>query len=353
MRILLLPFSLIYGLIIRLRNWFYDIGIYKQHKFSTPVISVGNIKVGGTGKTPHTEYLIRLLRNKYKVAVLSRGYGRNTKGFLYVNSDSLSAHCGDEPKQYKSVFPDIIVAVCESRVQGIEKIIAEHKPEVILLDDAFQHRSVLPGLNILLVEFFQLNRRQFLLPAGDLREPFSGRKRADVIICSKSPSGLSIEEQHRIFSALSVRNDQSVFCSSLKYADLIPTKSGERNVKFSQLSEFEIMVVSGIANPAPLHDYLRGQNVFSGITMLQYSDHYPYSSKDLRSIREKFDNIANPKKIIITTQKDWMRIEGLEWSKILDAKTLYYLPVEIEFYKGEETSFDQLILNYVKRHELH
>ncbi|HQS52630.1 MAG: tetraacyldisaccharide 4'-kinase, partial [Sphingobacteriales bacterium 39-40-5] len=214
-RLLLFPFSILYGLGVILRNLAYDFGIFKSREFALPVISVGNLSVGGSGKSPMTEYLVRLLKDKYKIATLSRGYGRKTSGFLYVDTNSLSSESGDEPLQFKRKFRDITVAVCENRAEGILRLEPDH--ELIILDDAFQHRSVKPGLNILLLEYDTLFKQQWLLPTGDLREPLWGINRANIMVISKCPEKMNSEQQNAIRNKF--RTD-TLFFSFLKYGNL-------------------------------------------------------------------------------------------------------------------------------------
>ena len=214
-RYLLLPFSLLYGLIILIRNFFYDLGIFKSKQFDLPVIVIGNLEIGGAGKSPMTEYLVGFLKNQYKITTLSRGYGRQTKGFFYADKNSTAKTVGDEPLQFKQKFPEIAVAVCENRVFGVEKLQTDH--DLILLDDAFQHRALTPGFSLLLFDYQQLLKPHFLLPAGNYREPFSGKKRADVIVVSKCPADLSAENQEKIRQQMLLLPHQNLFFTSIVY----------------------------------------------------------------------------------------------------------------------------------------
>jgi len=339
-RILLLPFSLIYGFVVLLRNTFYDIGIFKENKFIIPVISVGNLTTGGTGKTPHIEYLAALFAGKNSLAILSRGYGRRTKGIKYVATNSFAEDVGDEPLQLKNKFTEITVAVCEKRKDGIEKIIRDNpKTSVILLDDAFQHRAVKPGLSILLLEYSKIFQPDFLLPAGNLREPFSSRKRADVIIITKCSAGPEEELIKQISAKIKPSENQHLFFSSLSYSN---PKSLWGKEEFPLDKNVNIMLVTGIANPVEIKKYVSEKADL--IKHLNFSDHHTFTDHEIENIVEIFSTIAGGKKIILTTEKDAMRLKTEEGLRNLP---VYYLPVEIKFQEKEEEKFNKLILEHV------
>ncbi|RYE16546.1 MAG: tetraacyldisaccharide 4'-kinase, partial [Sphingobacteriaceae bacterium] len=254
-RYLLLPLSLVYGLIVIIRNYFYTKKIFKSIKFNLPVIVIGNLEVGGAGKSPMTEYLIQLLKPQHKIATLSRGYGRQTKGFFYAGKNSTAQTVGDEPLQFKQKFPEITVAVCENRVAGVEKLLPDH--DLILLDDAYQHRALKPGFNVLLFDFAKLDEPHFLLPAGNYREPFWGKKRADVIVISKCPPDLSAEKQLEIKKRMLLLPHQKLFFTSIVYLPFKPFFAESDAVFINPKST--LFVLTGIANPKPLLQHLRKQ----------------------------------------------------------------------------------------------
>jgi len=353
LRLLLLPFSLIYGTVMAVRNLLYDRKILKATNFRIPILSVGNLTVGGTGKTPHIEYLIRLLKSEFKIATLSRGYGRKTSGFMLVSDPSTTSMIGDEPMQYHSKFKDVIVAVGEDRVAAIHNLaLMEIKPEVILLDDAFQHRAVIAGLNILLIEYDQVMNVDYPLPAGNLREWKSGMKRADVIIITKSPAILVPIERKRIIEHLKPGVNQALFFTYYKYGEFTRV-IGRQGMMFMSSSyylenRFTIVLVTGIANPAGLIEYLRRHT--DKIELIRFPDHHEYSLADVKKIQETFDNIANSNKIIVTTEKDAMRLRNPELEESMKQLPVFYLPIEVVFHTEKE-KFDQIITNYVRKNQ--
>jgi len=343
---LLYPFALLYGLIALLRNKFYDWGVIKSTKFALPVISVGNLSVGGTGKTPHVEYLIKLLKKDYTVATLSRGYKRNSKGYFEAGMDSTAGEVGDEAVQKKQKFPEVAVVVNEKRVRGIKKLLADHpQTEVIILDDAFQHRSVKPGLNILLSDFHKLYPEDYPLPMGTLREFRSGAKRADMIVITKCPNTLSPITARRITSLIKPRDHQKLYFSFIKYGQISPVP-GLKNVPDLARSVNNVLVFAGIANMYPLVDHVR--QMANQVEVLRFSDHHKYSTQDLSKIKEAFDNIFARNKIIITTEKDAMRLFFPNIPDILKNLPIFYIPIEIKIHKEYRAEFKDQIKNYVK-----
>ncbi len=346
-----LPFSPFYELIIRVRNILFDKGVLKSEKFDLPIISIGNLSTGGTGKTPHIEYLIRLLRPSKKIATLSRGYGRITKGFMIVPDNPSTKMVGDEPMQYHLKFKDITVAVCEDRAEGIKQLMQRtNRPQVIMLDDAFQHRTVTPGLNILLLEYDNIFKKDYLLPGGNLREPLSSKKRADIIIISKSPSILVSIEKKRILEKLNAAEHQHVFFSYIKYGDFYKVFGQQSpmlmGAGYYLEKRFTILLVSGIANPSGLIEYLRRHT--DKLETLIFPDHHEFSNKDIGEIREKFDAIVNTSKIIVTTEKDAMRLQNPELDPGLQKLPLFFIPIEIMIHQDGE-KLNQLIENYVRK----
>ncbi|WP_316734788.1 tetraacyldisaccharide 4'-kinase [Pedobacter aquatilis] len=342
LRLLLLPFSLIYGLAITLRKKLYDWGLMPSVKFDLPVICVGNLTVGGSGKTPTTEYLVRLLAD-YKIAILSRGYGRKTKGFVLADASATAETIGDEPLQYYQKFENVTVAVCEERVKGIEKLKENH--DLIILDDAFQHRPVKAGLNILLFEFRKLGTLQFLLPAGNLRDVFSSRKRADVLLVTKSPVPLLHVAQQASINELQPNNNQKVLHSYLKYGDLKHLYTDESR-SLESIKEHEIFLLTGIANPDPLIEEL--QKYSKDIKHEDFPDHYAFKTDDIKKFKSAFDAGVKKEKIIITTEKDSKRLKAAGFKDLLVNLPVYFLPIEVELFEEDKITFDELILNYVK-----
>jgi tetraacyldisaccharide 4'-kinase len=339
-RLLLFPFAALYGLVMRVRNLLFDQGILKSVKFNVPVINIGNISTGGTGKTPHIEYLINLLKSQYKVATLSRGYGRKTKGFLEVSRTSLVEECGDEPLQFKNKFPDIIVTVCENRVTGINKLLREYQPDVILLDDAFQHRYVTPSLNILLTEYDFPYFNDYVLPAGNLREGRYAMHRADILIVTKCPNDLSPNDKLRFEERINADKQKQLFFSTIKYLPLVSFNNPEV-ITEELYSKYNVLMVTGIAHPQPMLAYLKER--FMQIDALIYPDHHQFSSAEINDIVQKFNNIAKPA-IIVTTEKDYMRLTNQ-----LKSLPLYILPTIMDFTISNKQKFEQYIIDHVKK----
>ncbi|MFZ4705302.1 MAG: tetraacyldisaccharide 4'-kinase [Bacteroidales bacterium] len=344
-RILLLPLAVIYRVIMALRNMLFDVHLFSSTYFNIPVISVGNLSTGGTGKTPHVEYLLRLLQPGFSLATLSRGYGRTTKGFRIAGEKDKTPEVGDEPLQYFKKFPGIVVAVDESRRHGITQLLDLNPvPDVILLDDAFQHRWVKPGLSLLLTDYQKLYSDDYLLPAGSLREPISGAKRADIIIVTKSPKVLSPIISREIVAKLKPKADQQILFSYIRHGDWTPFGGGSAQSPPSKRVN-TIMLVAGIANSYPLQEHLR-QNCEELVT-ISFPDHHRYSRKDMDLIQTSFEKIVSRNRIIITTEKDAMRLLCQQYEKWVSLLPWYYIPIEIEFHKENKEQFNKLILNYV------
>ncbi|MCF8231496.1 MAG: tetraacyldisaccharide 4'-kinase [Bacteroidales bacterium] len=348
-RVLVFPFTLIYGIIVLLRNKFFDWGILRSKKFDIPVISVGNLSVGGSGKSPHVEYLIRLLKKEYNIATLSRGYRRKTKGFRIVKQQATAREVGDEPCQFKHKFREITVAVDEKRRRGIEKI-KQLDPyvEVILLDDAFQHRYVKPGLSILVTDFHNPYPEDFLMPSGRLREQAWGAKRADIIIVSKTPNVLSPITKRRFYHEINPLPHQLLLFTYVKYGMLRKVFESNSEDKIPQ-SFNSILMVTGIANPYPLEEHLREKCY--DLEKFSYPDHHKFSKSDLKKIKKAYDNIFSPKKAIITTEKDAARLRSTIGIELLKDLPLYLIPVEVAFHKGQKQKFDRKVLNYVRENQ--
>lgn len=342
----LLPFSWLYGIIVCLRNRFFKWGIFKREEFDLPVICIGNIAAGGTGKTPHTEYIIRLLKDKYRVAVLSRGYGRKTSGFLLGDNNSTAKTLGDEPYQIMKKFPDIIVAVDEKRRRGIRYLLdMENPPQVILLDDAFQHRYVRPSYNIVLTDFNRPLHKDKLLPAGRLREPASYARKANMIIVTKCPDLLPID--FRIISHdINALPYQHLFFSSVVYKKLKPVFNGGNDMDMQQLAGKSVLLVTGIASPQAIIEKLKMYT--DKIETMTYPDHYTFKKKDIQKIRRQFEGIQSEDKLIVVTEKDASRLVLNDIDDELK-RYFYYLPIEIGFSDEEnEKKFNENILKHVR-----
>lgn len=331
-RYLLFPFAVLYNGVTTIRNTLYDWGLLSSQKFDIPVIAVGNLSVGGTGKTPQVEYLIRLLKNK-SVATLSRGHKRKTNGFILVNDRHTSEDVGDEPLQYHKKFSNISVAVDADRAHGIQELQRGINPEVILLDDAFQHRKVKAGLYILLTKYGDLFSTDFLLPTGNLREGRRGARRADIIIVTKCSQQLSNTEKEKIKKTLCKSSSQSIFFTSISYRDQI---RGCQEISLSELKRYEICLVTGIANPKPLLNFLNGHAI--KVVHLNFPDHHEFTQREVSHINQQFNQLSSSKKLLLTTEKDYMRLS----TKI--AK-LNYIEIESVFL-SQESEFNQQILNY-------
>lgn len=335
LRYILIPVSLIYGGITFVRNKLYDWGVLKSSSFDVKTILVGNLSAGGTGKTPHIEYLIRLLSDEYRLATLSRGYGRKTQGFVLANTDSTASDIGDEPLQFFQKFEQVKVAVSAKRVTGIMELMIQEEPEVILLDDAFQHRQLKAGLSILLMDFNAPFYKDFMLPTGYLREFASGKKRADIILVTKCPQELSQEEKDKIRSRINAA-PIPIYFSTIVYGKPV-SLFGSSSELLEQSKR--IIVLTGIANPTPLHNHMASWR--KEVTPLTYPDHHPFSNKDVNRIIEAYNQ--HPDTVILTTEKDAMRLRDLNELVHLP---LFYLPIEVQFVEGKD-KFSKLIQNYV------
>ena len=343
----LMPLSWLYGLGVKMRNMLFNIGILKSRAFSTPVISVGNITVGGTGKTPHVEYLINILRNHYKVAVLSRGYKRKSKGFVLADSSSTVADIGDEPYQMKQKFPQVTVAVDKNRSHGIEQIEqGDNNIDVILLDDAFQHRYVKPGINILLVDYHRLIIYDKLLPAGRLREPLEGKDRADIVIVTKCPSDLKPMAYRVITKALNLFPYQRLFFTTISYGQLQPALHQGTARDLHELKDDNVLLLSGIASPRQLYHDL--SPYCGNIQTLNFPDHHRFTPKDVLLINETF-SAMEASKCIVTTEKDLTRLRDVEGLNDEVISHLYVLPITIQFMHEQEDMFNHYIIDYVRK----
>ena len=346
LRFLLFPISILYGFGVALRNFLFDWGLFKSTKFNIPVLVIGNITVGGSGKSPMTEYLLNLLKKEQKVAVLSRGYGRKTKGFGLVEAESSAAEVGDEPMQFKQHFPDLTVAVCEDRVAGMQKLIASH--DLVVLDDAYQHRWLQASLSILLLEYSSLQKVDFLLPTGNLREPRSATKRADILIVTKSPQNLTATEKAIVLKRIKPQAQQKVFFSFLRYSDLLNVVDKSARALTSLNEHTQVFLLTGIANAMPLLAELNRYT--SQIRHHQYPDHYSFTASDIEKITQEYQDCKAADKLIITTEKDAQRLKSRIFASSLANTALYVLPVETAFAEEDKIEFDHLIHTHVRQY---
>jgi len=345
LKFLLYPFSLLYGMIMWLRNRLYDNGVLTAVEFDVPTIAVGNLSVGGTGKTPHVEYLIRLLKDTFRVATLSRGYNRRTSGYVLANAQSTAAHIGDEPMQFHEKFPDITVCVGEERMLAIPQLLGElPETQVVLLDDAFQHRSIKPGMNVMITDYNRLFTRDHVVPFGRLREDRKGYHRADCIIVSKCPQGLSIAEKASITQEINPLPHQQLFFTTLQYGTPYDMITHE---PVTITADKTILLVCGIARPEPLVQYLKERN--DHVFLLSFPDHYYYTDNDLVKIKKELDELPGHEKLVITTEKDAVRLHLLKEAMQTKNLSIAVMPVEIAFLFGEDISFNNFILDYVVR----
>ncbi|MEO6851219.1 MAG: tetraacyldisaccharide 4'-kinase, partial [Mucilaginibacter sp.] len=336
--------SLIYGLVVMMRNWCYDAGIFKSHGFSIPVISVGNLDVGGAGKTPMTEYLVRLLKDHYKLATLSRGYGRKTQGYLCATASTTAAEIGDEPAQFKHKFPEITVAVCETRVTGIKHL--QHDHSLVILDDAYQHRAVKPGLSILLFDYGRIKEPHLLLPAGNLREPFSGRWRADIMVVSKCPADLNDNERARIIEQIEPLPFQSLFFTAITYLPLQDIDGNKSDTVID--ADTTVFLLTGIANPLPLLLHIKSYT--SQVIHHNYPDHHRFSLKNITKLAGEFSACTAQKKVIVTTEKDAQRLVEHELLPLIKTLPILVMPIGISFLNEGEQEFGKLVTEHVREH---
>lgn len=336
LRFLLFPFAIIYDAVTTIRNLFFDVGIFKQTKFEVPIIVVGNLSVGGTGKTPQIEYLIRLLKDSFKIAVLSRGYKRKTKGYVLVNKKHSALDVGDEPLQYFKKFKNINVAVDANRVEGATNLITQKSPEVILLDDAYQHRKIKGSFYILLTKFDNLFVDDYLLPTGNLRESRKGARRADAIIVTKCPSDLSAEYQQNITTRLQKFN-KDVFFTTIFYGKI---KSQKSQLSIDELKKHQVLLITGIANPKPLLSFFKTNNI--AFSHLEYPDHHHFSSKEINAIVKEYKALKSTKKILLTTEKDYTRLQN-------SLDNLYFIEIETSFLAKGEDAFNHQIISHIQQ----
>jgi tetraacyldisaccharide 4'-kinase len=350
----LYPLSVIYGLITGIRNFLYNTGILKSVEFSLPVICVGNITVGGTGKTPHTEYIANLLMKDFKVATLSRGYKRKSRGFRIASVSTPVSEIGDEPTQIFRKLPCIMVTVDRNRVNGVKSILeVQPETEVIILDDAFQHRRITPGFSILLSDFERLIVRDHMLPYGNLRESKGNMRRADVILITKSPENISPIQRRLIVKEVDKSPYQNLYFTTFIYKDAVPvfgfSEKENDNYAPAENSKSGIVLVTGIANPSQFKEHLEKRH--DELIHLSYPDHYNFKNKDIEAIIASLEEIKSPVKYVITTEKDAVRLR--EFTNIAESfkKLFYYIPIGIHFLNDDKEEFDNLIVDYVRKNK--
>lgn len=343
-RLLLFPFSLLYSLVAAIRNLMYDRGILPTTHFNVPLICVGNLSVGGTGKSPMVEYLLTHLSTQKKVATLSRGYRRRTRGYVLADARTTALEIGDEPMQFHSKFPEVAVSVGEKRIEAVPQLLFDRpETEVIILDDAFQHRSISAGLNILLTDHANLYTRDFFLPAGDLRDSRKHARQADVIIITKCPVDLSTQQAADIRREINPEPHQSVFFTSIVYDE--PYKARDLT-RCPLTSDMEVLLICGIANPEPLKRWL--EKKVAGYELMKFRDHHIFNLDDLREINRHFQALSSPNRIILTTEKDFVRLE--KFGRELDVLPILVLPIRVGFLFDEEVAFKRIIDNFIDRY---
>ncbi len=351
-KILLFPFAVIYGIITSFRNLLYDWNILKSKSFDVHTICVGNLAVGGTGKTPHVEYLIKLLQNEFKIATLSRGYKRKTTGFIHADNNSTALDIGDEPLQYKTKNPNLDVCVDANRVNGVKKILAfPEPPKVIILDDAFQHRALNSELKIVVSEYSNLFLNDCMLPAGTLRESKNGIKRADIIIISKTPDKTTAIEIRNVIKDLKPLAHQQLYFTWLKYGELVGFQNPTETIDtLNDLFRYRVVLFTGIGNPTPMLTYVK--EYASEVKHISFPDHHQFTIQDIADIRAELDAFEGGNKIVVTTEKDAMRLKGSDLQDIANTLPLYVLPIEVDF-KDKTQEFNETIINYVRTNKFY
>lgn len=349
-RFFLYPIAFLYGGVMIVRNFFYDTGFLSSKMYDFSVISVGNLSMGGTGKSPHVEYLIRLLKRKSKIATLSRGYGRKTTGFLKVAPNHSFLDVGDEPKVFKDNYPYLNVFVDANRNRGVRMIREKYsETKCVIMDDAFQHRSIKPGLSILLTDYSKLYIKDLMLPTGGLREPQWGAHRADIIVVTKCPSIFSPVDARAIRKQLKTKPYQKVYFSYLSYSNIKPVYKNDhpKNIKLGK--ESDVLLFTGIAKPSILEYHLKDE--VNSIRHLRFGDHHNFMINDIQNIVKEFDQIKGNNKIILTTEKDSVRLQSAGIREIMGDKPIYFIPVQVQFHGKDKEDFDEQIIEYVARNK--
>lgn len=347
LRLLLLPFSWLYAAITAIRNRLFDTGHLSVTQYQLPVISIGNLTVGGTGKTPLTEHLIRLLLPNYHCAILSRGYGRKTKGVILADDATGYEAIGDEPMQMKRKFGQLTVAVAEKRVLGVEKLLSiAHPPQIILMDDAYQHRYVKPGLSVLVMDFYRPIWNDHCLPAGNLREPRTGTKRADIIVVNKCPENLSLLEAEKIKSRLNPLSHQELYFTSIAYKNPVPLNENSSGVNFESViaPRATVIALAGIGNPLPF--FRMAAKFGEEVIPISYPDHHHFTQNDILQIQRTLSK-GGSHSYILTTEKDAIRLNATRGMTNALQSRIWYIPIELKFLFDAQPLFDKKITDYV------
>lgn len=338
----LFPLTMWYSVGVRLRNFLFDIGLKKQVSPSVTTIGVGNLCAGGAGKTPHVEYLLRLLSPQYAAALLSRGYGRRSSGFQLDDGSHDARRLGDEPAMIAHKMPGVQVAVCERRVAGVQQLLQQERPpQVVVLDDAYQHRYIKPTVNILLTEYDRPYYKDRVMPYGNLREPARARYRANIVVVTKSPEKLNPIEKHNMINKLKLMSFQKIFFSYIHYGEPLSLASG---TQLPLQTVDSVLLVTGIANPEPLRQHVAER---CNVTQLTFADHHNYTSGDIRRIRRGYDQMKGDRRIVLTTEKDAARLREWVGKEAAAGLPIYYMPIEVRMHQTEDYNFDQTILNIV------
>jgi tetraacyldisaccharide 4'-kinase len=346
-RLLLYPFTLIFATIVTIRNLLFDWGILESTRYNLPIISIGNLTVGGTGKTPLTELLIRHLEKNKSIALLSRGYGRKTKGVIIASPTDDYNSIGDEPMQIKTKFKNLTIAVAERRRDGIQALLnLPNSPQVILLDDAFQHRYVNPGLSIVVMDYYRPIWRDLCLPAGNLREPKKGMNRANLVVVNKCPSELSEQEAFRIQNKLKIDNPEMLFFTSIHYGEPVPLIP-QTNSFLYQLNESgkNLVAMAGIGNPEPFFNMAKKFEV--PLTTLKFADHHDFTPSDLRKMEVLCNDNKKAGSLLLTTEKDAIRLSSANNLSNQFLQNIWYIPIELKFLFDAQTRFERKIDSYV------
>ncbi len=350
---ILIPLSWLYVFFVELRHFLYNISVFRSNEYPIPIVCVGNITVGGTGKTPHVEYVVSTLKEYYSVAVLSRGYKRKTKGFLEVFIDSSAMDVGDEPLQIKQKFTDITVVVCEDRKKAIEILLKKTDPkiDVIIMDDGYQHLAVKAGVYLLLVDYNNPIYEDHLLPYGNLRERIHHKNKAHMVIVTNTPSDIKPIERRIIQKKLNLFPFQYLFFTHIEYKNpvvVFPGTFSATKYSFSKC-KYYVLLVTGIANPKPLIDYIQKFSIET--ISLIFPDHYFFKPKDIELIDNRFNEIPYSNKVIITTEKDAIRLRESASADRLKKLPIFYIPIEIEFLYNEKKLFNQELIEYVRKNQ--
>lgn len=341
-RLFLFPLTLLYGVVVRMRNYLYDKKIIEGIAFNIPIFCVGNLSVGGTGKSPMVDYLLSLLKQQYPVATISRGYKRRTSGYVLATEQTTAIEIGDEPMQFHLNHPDVAISVCEKRIEAVPELLYD-RPETkaIVLDDAFQHREIKAGMQIILTEYNNLYTRDLFLPTGDLRDQTSSADRADIIVVTKCPADLSEHGRFLVLQELSPKKHQHVFFTTIQYGTPYHIISGH---EYTITKDTEVLLICGIANPTPLTQYIHDES--KTYDALFYNDHHLFSIDDINEIKYRFDAILEGEKIILTTGKDAVRL--VRYKEQLEDLPVYVIPISVNFLFGQSVEFNKLILDYPK-----